>query len=808
MDEDEQHCKSLKLIENKTVFEEENVQSLENQAENQAENQVEDHEENDAENDAKNDVLELKNETENEASEIVDEKEMPTDIMEEAEESLALSNEPLPGAYVDEKESSRINSLVEEDMFIQMYNIQQGDPFPEDPNAPVENQQFTVRAVLVGSFLGAVVTSSNIYMGLKTGFVFGAQLFGAIFGFAILKFVSRTMPRWLGGGYFGPKENCTLQTVATAAGGMSSMFISSIPAMYTLSLLGKGPEEDFWRLVSFTAVSAYYGIFFAIPLRKFYILYQKLVFPTPSACALTIRSLHSGIIAYGVMKRKVWSLSVSFFTAILLRISSNYAPGIMWNWHIFWWFYLWGWKNAIFFENWGWWIQLTPAFFGVGFFAGVNAAYSFFIGSIAAWGIIGPIIANTGVAPQYMVVSPEHLDWRNYYSMNLRSNLNPNGFDPVRSSSPRYWLLWPGVMLMLCASFTEIFMNGSIIWKGIKQASLTVYYRIRHKEVQVFKDAINDPAPLDSQIPTWQWLPLLFLSIVFTCLILFFQYNINIGLSLFSVLLGFLFSFVGVQSSGVTDVNPVSTCAKSSQLIFGAISSAQKMEQMLAQKLNLISGSLAASSASQSVDMIGDLKTGHLLGARPRVQFYAQIFGSFFSIWLSVVLYILFNKAYPCFVTQFMSNFPPSEVCVFGAPAVAAWRAIASAMTSQKLPIPSSSCYVSLGLGIFSIIMIVYKYSFCPMKYRPYIPNFNAVGLGFVIPQTYYATAMLIGAIVAHFWKKSKPISYDIYALAIATGLIAGEGMGGVINAVLQTIGLSGYKYGTLFGCSYNSWCD
>lgn len=36
----------------------------------------------------------------------------------------------------------------------------------------------TLSALLVGSLLGAVVGASNIYLGLKTGFTFGPQLFG------------------------------------------------------------------------------------------------------------------------------------------------------------------------------------------------------------------------------------------------------------------------------------------------------------------------------------------------------------------------------------------------------------------------------------------------------------------------------------------------------------------------------------------------------------------------------------------------------------------------------------------------------
>ncbi|KDN46009.1 hypothetical protein RSAG8_04516, partial [Rhizoctonia solani AG-8 WAC10335] len=59
------------------------------------------------------------------------------------------------------------------------------EPFPIDPEVEDEEYQLTLRALVVGWMLGAVVGASNIYLGLKTGFTFGPQLFGAIFGFAI-----------------------------------------------------------------------------------------------------------------------------------------------------------------------------------------------------------------------------------------------------------------------------------------------------------------------------------------------------------------------------------------------------------------------------------------------------------------------------------------------------------------------------------------------------------------------------------------------------------------------------------------------
>lgn len=52
--------------------------------------------------------------------------------------------------------------------------------------------------------------------------------------------------------------------------------------MYRLGLLSAEPTQDVGRLIALTVCVAYYGVFFVIPLRKYYILKQKLVFPTPT----------------------------------------------------------------------------------------------------------------------------------------------------------------------------------------------------------------------------------------------------------------------------------------------------------------------------------------------------------------------------------------------------------------------------------------------------------------------------------------------------------------------------------------------
>jgi uncharacterized oligopeptide transporter (OPT) family protein len=60
---------------------------------------------------------------------------------------------------------------------------------------------------------------------------------------------------------------------------------------------------------------------------------------------------------------------------------------------------------------------------------------------------------------------------------------------------------------------------------------------------------------------------------------------------------------------------------------------------------------------------------------------------------------------------------------------------------------------------------------------------------------------MVMGSGAAYVWAKKNPKNYDIFCYAIAAGLIAGEGIGGVINAILQVANVSGEFYGSTVAC-------
>jgi uncharacterized oligopeptide transporter (OPT) family protein len=670
-----------------------------------------------------------------------------------------------------------------------MQSMNTDDPFPVDPNSPVEDQQLTVRAVLVGCILGAIIAASNIYLGLKTGWTFGASLFGSIIGFAILKPLSRSAPTFLGGGYFGPKENNVCQSAATSAGSLGLLFTSGFPAAYQLGLLSVHPKDDIGRLITFTICCAFFGLAFTQPLRKFYILKLKLVFPSGVAAAYTIQSLHVGKNAEVTARKKTKTLIYSFIFAILLRVVSEYAPGLLWDWHVFYALNRIGWSSAIAVESWGWIWEWTPAFIGVGMLTGINASYSFLGGSFLAWAVLGPIIVAKGIAFG-IVENPSIPGYMNYMGMNLQN--------PIQEPSPRYWLIWPGTLMLLCASFTEVACNWRSLYAAMRSACGMLLQRFSKDGVV---DDIVDPVPEHERVPFWAWGSVLVLSMIITCVIMGVQFGQNVGVTLLAILFSFLFSFIGCESSGRTNINPVTSIGNASQLIFGGLGRGQNYSIKRGELLNLLSGMLTLGAAEQAGDMIGDLKTTHLLRASPRAVFVAQLCGAVVSIFMASGLYVVFSTAYPCI------NNLNYTTCAFPAPDVQSWRAVSVAVSSSTLPIPPSSGYAAIALGLLAVISVVAKYNVVPPKYHDFVPNFNAIGIGFIMNVCTYPVAMFFGSTIAFFWRRMFFNNYQMYCFAVAAGFIAGEGLGGIVNAVFTISGVSGATYGTSVGCPGNVYC-
>jgi uncharacterized oligopeptide transporter (OPT) family protein len=95
--------------------------------------------------------------------------------------------------------------------------------------------------------------------------------------------------------------------------------------MYKLGLMTT-PREDAVRLLLFTISAAFYGLFFAVPLRSHFVVKQDLVFPTPRAAATTILSLHDSVEGEKkAMKKATW-MGIWFAISFLWTLIAYWVP--------------------------------------------------------------------------------------------------------------------------------------------------------------------------------------------------------------------------------------------------------------------------------------------------------------------------------------------------------------------------------------------------------------------------------------------------------------------------------------------------
>lgn len=534
-----------------------------------------------------------------------------------------------------------------------------------------------------------------------------------------------------------------------------------------------------------------------------------------TATAVTIRSMHAvGTGAQEAIK-KIKALGVSFMTAFIQRIVSYYALGILYDWHIFTWFYIWGNYNnwALNIENWGWMYELTPAFIGSGMLVGLNTGISMFLGSFFAWGFLGPILVKYGVCigKELPVEDERYQGLTTFFSL---SGINEPDYVP----SPRYWFLWPGVMVLVCYSMAEFLVHWKVLYYGGKYAFTSACSKINNllakngKSSNFFgkmaskntkSENAEDFATKDQQVANWVWGLGLIAMIVITIIIGEIQWHMGAGMAILASLLGVVFAFLSIHGGAVTDVTPLTASSKASQLVFGGVTSTQGYSIAEAQRVNLIAGGIASGAADMASALVADFRVGFLLKTPPNLQFYAQAVGTLVAMFLAPGIFVLFMAAYPCVL-----DYEQDGSCTFSAPSVSAWQAVAEAVTQPNIPIPSSSGYFAIGVGIFSVCQVIFRRTFLVgerAKYAIWLPNWMAIGVAWVIPATVYSNATLTGAIISHFWAKKWPANFETYCYAIAAGLIAGEGLGGVVGAILELTGKSGSVYGTGIGCPDNS---
>ena len=188
-----------------------------------------------------------------------------------------------------------------------------------------------------------------------------------------------------------------------------------------------------------------------------------------------------------------------------------------------------------------------------------------------------------------------------------------------------------------------------------------------------------------------------------------------------------------------------------------------------------MAANVTGGAAGQCSDLLHDLKTGMLVGARLRYQAIAQVFGVLSGSLAGTAAYLILIPE-------------PREMLLteeWPAPAVAAWKAVADVLAEGFHTIPEGCLGAMIIAGIIGVALACLE-KFTPEDRRKWIPSASSMGFAFILPAnlslTLFAGA-LIGVVVGSFapdWRKK-------YLIVIAAGLVAGESLMGVAEGVDQS---------------------
>ncbi|MCB9741162.1 MAG: OPT/YSL family transporter [Alphaproteobacteria bacterium] len=583
--------------------------------------------------------------------------------------------------------------------------------------------QLSFRAVAAGCLLGGVVAAMNIYLGLRTGWSVGGSLIAAILGFSIFGALGRA---GLLKTPYGVLEANITQTAGSAAGSMTSAagLLAAIPAMGML-----GHEFSYLELTAWAFAVAYLGVFYAVPLRRQMVLVEKLRFPTGTATAEVITAMFS---SGGEARDKgralvLWGVAAGAFTLLTYFVPIIEQPPI----------------EAIglsLLSVWGFSLLISPLMTGAGLLIGPRVGSSLLLGAIAGWAVLGPYAQSQG--------------WAGGPSFNEVEGLWEGGKTMSYSDGVRGWILWPGVAIMVGDALTSLALS----WRTI----LNTFTGFTKGDGGA---DIPDVDP-DELIPNAWWMGGLLVATCATTVVAKTVFEIPVVFTLLAVALSSVLATIAVRSTGETDINPIGGMGKVTQLVYGGLAPG-------AVATNLMAAAITGAGASQAGDMMQDLKTGHLLGASPRGQFKAQLFGIGAGILFCIPIYKLFDTAY----TIGGEELP--------APAAHAWRAMAELLSKGFDALPAGAEGAVLGGLAFGVaIPVIRKLSPSVGKL---LPSALAFGIAFIVP-AYYSVAMFLGSMVLVAWRKASPAGCEKLAFAVASGLIAGEGLMGIVKAILTLL--------------------
>ncbi|MGQ0505075.1 MAG: OPT family oligopeptide transporter [Myxococcaceae bacterium] len=577
-------------------------------------------------------------------------------------------------------------------------------------------RQLTVRAVIAGMLLGAAMCISNLYIILKTGWSIGVTMTACILAYAIFTFA-----KWLRitSQSFTPLENNAMGSVASAAGYMTGGGnMAAFPALLMITSI----RPNGWALVAWFAVIAALGVCAAIPIKRTLINVEKLPFPTGTATAETILSLHahgeegmrkgrrlgwasliSALIPLLQAKLPYWSFRLPDMLPLPLRL------------------------KGVELSRWSLGIPITPALIGAGALMSFRIGWSLLLGAVIAFGVLAPQLFEAGLVE-------------------------------ASYSSIVKWTLWPGTGVLISSGLLSFAFQWRTLAKSLKQLAGS------------FKPKRTDD-PLDAVEVPMSWFVIGFVLLGPIVVVLMkTMFDIPIWAGLLALPLSVVMGVIAARVTGETDVTPTKALGPLTQLIFGALIPGQLGS-------NIMSANVTGGVGLHSADLLVDLKSGYLLGANPRQQFIAQMFGVLAGAAAVVPVFYLLVPSPDLLGTP---DFP--------VPSSQVWASVSKMVVNGIGSLPSSA-RTAAGIGIAVGVALTLLERFAPGRLKPFVPSASGLGIGMVVPGP-SSVAMFLGATLAEVVRRRRGGSADGVIIPLASGGIAGESLMGVLVKILQAVGV------------------
>lgn len=577
-----------------------------------------------------------------------------------------------------------------------------------------EPRQLTGRAILVGMAIGMVMCLSNLYVFFKTGWSIGVTLTACIVAYAVFGVLQK-----LGAKPLTTLENNALTTVASGAGYMTG---GGNMAAYGALLMVTALRPNMPSMIVWFGVIAALGVFVAIPIKRQLINKEGLVFPTGTATAETIRSLHTqGEGAQGSDKARSLGLAALFGALVAWFRDSKVA----WmKWHL---------PGSISLPftiagrpalEWTLGLKTEVVLLGAGALMNFRTGWSLLLSGFLTYGVLAPTLLAKGLI----------------HDVTYKAIVN--------------WTLWPGAAILVSSGLTSFLMDGKSVLRSFSSLG------------RIFKSDAAQDDPMEAVECPASWFAggIIVLTPV-VVLLMAYLFAIPWWAGLVAVPMAVLMGFVAARVTGETDVTPTKALGPVTQLVYGIMTPGNIGG-------NIMSANVTGGIGLHAADLLTTLKCGWLLGANPRVQLKAQLFGVIAGAFAVVPA---FNLLIPDPTALGGEDWP--------APSCLVWAGVSKAFSDGISALDPSARQAFLVGAVLGTALALLERLLKP-SLRNFLPSPSGIGIAMVIPGG-NSIAMFIGATVAEMVRRRNKETAERFVVPVSSGLIAGESLMGIVIALM-----------------------